>query len=222
MPDEVRRLAREALRDPVSIEVGEAVPALTVSHALYPVSHGRKTALLTEILRRTEARSVIVFTRTKHRAKSLARELGGTGCAATALQGDLSQEERHRALEGFRRGQFDVLVATDIAARGIDISTVSHVINYDAPPTADAYTHRVGRTGRATRTGEALTLVTNEDADLVRALERVLGRRIERRSLEGFEAPEILGESRRGLRRRGSRGSGPSRGSVVRARRQWV
>lgn len=222
MPEEVRWLAREALRDPVSVEVGESAPADTVSHALYPVSHGRKTALLTEILRCTEARSVIVFTRTRHRAKSLARELGGTGHAVTALQGDLSQPERRRAIEGFRRGQFAVLVATDIAARGIDISSVSHVINYDAPATADAYTHRVGRTGRATRTGEALTLVTNEDAELVRTLERVLGQRLERRRLEGFEAPEIRDESRSGLQRRGSRGSAPSRGKAVRSRRQWV
>ncbi len=223
MPEEVRRLAREALRNPVSVEVGEAAPAATVSHALYPVLHGRKTALLTELLRRTEVRSVIVFTRTKHRAKSLARELGGAGRAATALQGDLSQPERRRAIEGFRRGQFDVLVATDIAARGIDISTVSHVINYDAPATAEDYTHRVGRTGRATRTGEALTLVTSDDTELVRALERVLGKRLERRSLEGFEAPEISCEPRRGLQRRGPSGPAFARGKAVRShRRQWA
>ncbi|MBI2963564.1 MAG: DEAD/DEAH box helicase [Deltaproteobacteria bacterium] len=222
MPQEVRRLAREALRDPLCVEVGEAAPAATVSHALFPVLHGRKTALLAELLRRTEARSVIVFTRTKRRAQALARDLGDTGRTVTALQGDLSQPERRRAIDGFRQGRFDVLVATDIAARGIDISTVSHVINYDAPATADDYTHRVGRTGRATRTGEALTLVTSEDAELVRELERVLGKRLERRSVEGFEAPEIGAESRRGLRRRGSRGSAPARGRTVRSRRQWA
>jgi ATP-dependent RNA helicase RhlE len=187
MPDEVRRLAREALRDPVSVEVGAVAPAATVSHAIYPVAHARKTAALTEILRRTESQSVIVFTRTKHRATKVARDLGRSGLAAVSLQGDLSQNERRRAIEGFRGGRFDVLVATDIAARGIDVSSVSHVINYDAPDTPEAYTHRVGRTGRAARTGEALTLVTHEDAGLVRAVERVLGRRIERRRLEGFD-----------------------------------
>jgi superfamily II DNA/RNA helicase len=103
----------------------------------------------------------------------------------TSLHGNLSQTERRTALDGFRGGRFGVLVATDIAARGIDVSTVSHVINYDAPDTTDAYTHRVGRTGRATRTGQALTLITDEDRTFVKALERVLGRRLERRQLEG-------------------------------------
>ena len=196
MPDEVRRLAREALRDPVAIEVGEAAPPATVSHAFYSVSHGGKTAVLIEILRRTQAKSVIVFTRTKHRAKSLARDLAAGGCRAVSLQGNLSQRERERALDGFRSGRFGVLVATDIAARGIDVATVSHVINYDAPATAAAYTHRVGRTGRATRTGEALTLVTADDVALVKTLERVLGKRLERRQLRGRDE--------RGARRSGN------------------
>jgi ATP-dependent RNA helicase RhlE len=231
MPDEVRRLAREALRDPVCVDVGEVAPADTVSHAIYPVSHARKTGLLTEILRRTQTTSVIVFTRTKHRAKSLARELASTGLAAISLQGDLSQPERRRALDGFRQGKFDVLVATDIAARGIDVARVSHVINYDAPDTADAYTHRVGRTGRATRTGEALTLVTDEDAPLVRALERILGEPLERRRVEGFEerrsiragkAPEERRDSRRGPRRGAVRGAASGQMKRLRARRQWV
>ena len=211
MPNEVRGLTREALREPVSVEVGNAAPVATISHALYSVSHHRKTALLVEILRRTEAESVIVFTRTKHRASRLAAELARSGCAVTSLQGNLSQGERRRAIEGFRRRQFDVLVATDIAARGIDVSTVSHVINYDAPDTADAYTHRVGRTGRATRTGEAFTLITNEDIALVKALDRVLGKRLERRRLEGFDehrvlhAPSVDGRRRPGGRARSSR-----------------
>jgi len=229
MPDEVRRLASQALRNPVSIEVGEVAPPATLSHTIYPVSHGRKTALLTEILRRTQRTSVIVFTRTKHRAKSLARELASTGHAAVSLQGNLSQAERRRALDGFRQGKFDVLVATDIAARGIDVATVSHVINYDAPDTADAYTHRVGRTGRATRTGEALTLVTDEDASLVRALERILGKPLERRRVEGFDvrsstrnshAPEERVDSRRGPTVRTGATSGRMKG--LRARRQWA
>jgi ATP-dependent RNA helicase RhlE len=229
MPDEVRRLAGQALRNPVSIEVGEVAPPATLSHTIYPVSHGRKTALLTEILRRTQRTSVIVFTRTKHRAKSLARELAGTGHAAVSLQGNLSQAERRRALDGFRQGKFDVLVATDIAARGIDVAMVSHVINYDAPDTADAYTHRVGRTGRATRTGEALTLVTDEDAALVRALERILGKPLERRRVEGFDVrsstrnshgPDERVDSRRGPTVRAGATSGRMKGS--RARRQWA
>jgi ATP-dependent RNA helicase RhlE len=185
MPKQVRTLTREALRAPVSIEVGEAAPAATISHALYTASQGGKTVLLVEILARERPRSAIVFTRTKHRAKSLARDLERSGCAATSLHGNLSQAQRRTALDAFRGGRFGVLVATDIAARGIDVSTVSHVINYDAPDTTDAYTHRVGRTGRATRTGQALTLITDEDWGFVKALEHVLRAPVERRQLEG-------------------------------------
>jgi len=185
MPKEVRTLTREALRAPVSVEVGEAAPAATISHALYAASRGGKTALLVEILARERPQSAIVFTRTKHRAKSLARDLARSGCDATSLHGNLSQSQRRTALDAFRGGRFGVLVATDIAARGIDVSTVSHVINYDAPDTTDAYTHRVGRTGRATRTGQALTLITDEDWGFVKALESVLRAPVERRRLEG-------------------------------------
>ena len=185
MPNEVRALTREALRAPTTIDVGQSAPPATISHALYPVARSAKTVALQKILARTTPRSVIVFTRTKHRAKSLAVDLARRGTVATALHGNLSQGERRRALEGFRAGRFPVLIATDIAARGLDISTVSHVINYDAPDTVDAYTHRAGRTGRATRTGEAFTLVTEEDGDFVRSLERALGKRLERRHFEG-------------------------------------
>src|ERR1044071_8701588 len=117
----------------------------------------------------------------------MSRALEEKGLAATSLQGNLSQQERRRALDGFKRGRYRILVATDIVARGIDIEHVSHVVNFDAPDTLDAYTHRIGRTGRATRTGEALTLATGEDGDPVRALERVLGDRLEQRRLEGFD-----------------------------------
>jgi ATP-dependent RNA helicase RhlE len=185
MPNEVRALTREALRAPITIDVGRSAPPATISHALYPVARSGKTVALRKILARTTPRSVIVFTRTRHRAKSLAVDLATGGTVATALHGNLSQGERRRALEGFRAGRFPVLIATDIAARGLDISTVSHVINYDAPDTVDAYTHRAGRTGRATRTGEAFTLVTEDDGDFVRSLERALGKRLERRHLEG-------------------------------------
>lgn len=219
MPDEVRRLAREALVDPVYVEIGRSAPAETVSHAIYPVTEGRKKALLLELLQKPEFKSVIVFTRMKHRAKALARDLADRGCNATCLQGNLSQNERRHAIEGFRRGRYAVLVATDIVARGIDIESVSHVINYDAPESADSYTHRIGRTGRATRTGEAITLVTGADMDLVRTLERVLGGRIETRRIEGFDD----GFSNRDAFHRGPQHShqGTRTGARGRARRQW-
>jgi ATP-dependent RNA helicase RhlE len=158
-----------------------------VSHALYPVPQHLKTALLAELLRATDTQSVLVFTRTKHRAKRVAQQLQQAGFRATELQGNLSQNQRQAAMEGFRSGAFPIMVATDIAARGIDVLSISHVINYDMPDTADAYTHRIGRTGRAEQTGEAYTLVTYEDAGTVRAVERVLGSRLERRYLPGFD-----------------------------------
>jgi len=166
--------------------VGEVAPAETVSHALYPVASHLKTALLSEMLRATGPGSVLVFTRTKHRAKRIAQQLQKAGFPATALQGNLSQNQRQAALDGFRSGNFRIMVATDIAARGIDVLSISHVINYDMPDTTDAYTHRIGRTGRAERSGEAFTLVTPEDNEAIRAVERVLGRRLERRTLAGF------------------------------------
>lgn len=186
MPDDIRALARETLRDPLTVQVGHVAPAETVSHALYPVAPHLKTALLSEMLRATGPGSVLVFTRTKHRAKRIAQQLQKAGFPATALQGNLSQNQRQAALDGFRRGDFRIMVATDIAARGIDVLSISHVINYDMPDTTDAYTHRIGRTGRAERSGEAFTLVTPEDGEAIRAVERVLGRRLERRTLAGF------------------------------------
>ncbi len=187
MPDDIRRLAHEVLRDPVTVQVGHTAPASTVSHALYPVEPHLKTALLLELLRHTDTGSVLVFTRTKHRAKRIGQQLEKAGYKAASLQGNLSQNRRQAALDGFRDGSFQILVATDIAARGIDVSSISHVINYDIPDTADAYTHRIGRTGRAAKTGDAFTLVSREDDDMVRSIERVLGSKIERRTLKGFD-----------------------------------
>jgi len=187
MPDEIRGLAREVLTDPVTVQVGTTAPAVTVSHALYPVEQHLKTPLLLELLRHTDTGSVLIFTRTKHRAKRLGEQLGKAGHRAASLQGNLSQNRRQEALDGFRDGTFQVLVATDIAARGIDVSQVSHVINYDIPDTTEAYVHRIGRTGRAARTGDAFTLVTREDAAMVRAIERVLGKPLEQRKLDGFD-----------------------------------
>ncbi len=187
MPDDIRRLAHEVLRAPVTVQVNHAAPASTVSHALYPVDQHLKTALLLELLRHTDTESVLIFTRTKHRARRVGQQLEKAGYRAASLQGNLSQNRRQAALDGFRDGSYRILVATDIAARGIDVSSISHVINYDMPDTVDAYTHRIGRTGRAAKTGDAFTFVASEDNDTVRSIERVLGERIERRTLEGFD-----------------------------------
>ncbi len=186
MPSEVRHLADGVLTDPVTVEIGHSAPAKTIDHFLVPVAEERKTDLLMHLLDRPEARSVLVFTRTKHRAKRLAARLNRDGFSAAEIQGNLSQNRRQASLDGFRDGRYDVLVATDIAARGIDVASVSHVINYDFPDTPDAYTHRIGRTGRAERTGEALTFVTPNDFGNVRDLERVLRSRVARRQVAGF------------------------------------
>ena len=187
MPDDVRGLVGEVLSDPLTVQVGHAAPIETVSHAIYPVAPHLKTALLTELLLKTGPGSVLIFTRTKHRAKRVAEQLAHAGFEATSLQGNLSQNKRQAALDGFRAGDFRIMVATDIAARGIDVLSISHVINYDMPDTTDAYTHRIGRTGRAEQTGEAYTLVTADDVNEVRDVERVLGYRLERRTVPDFD-----------------------------------
>jgi ATP-dependent RNA helicase RhlE len=187
MPDDILRLAREVLHAPVTVQVNPSAPASTVTHALYPVDQHLKTALLLELLRHTDTESVLVFTRTKHRAKRVGQLLEKAGYRAASLQGNLSQNRRQAALDGFRDGHYHVLVATDIAARGIDVLRISHVINYDMPDTTDAYTHRIGRTGRAEKTGDAFTFITREDEDVVRSIERVLGEKVERRTLKGFD-----------------------------------
>jgi ATP-dependent RNA helicase RhlE len=187
MPDDIRRLAREVLHAPVIVQIGHTAPADTVCHALYPVDQHMKTALLVELLRQADTESVLIFTRTKHRAKRLGQQLERAGYSAASLQGNLSQGRRQAALNGFREGSYRILVATDIAARGIDVSSISHVINYDMPDTVDAYTHRIGRTGRAAKTGDAFTFIIREDEDMVRSIERVLGEKVERRTLKGFD-----------------------------------
>jgi len=187
MPDDIRRLARDVLQAPVTVQVNPSAPASTVTHALYPVDLHLKTALLLELLRHTDTESVLVFTRTRHRAKRVGQELEKAGYRAASLQGNLSQNKRQAALDGFRDGSHQILVATDIAARGIDVSSISHVINYDMPGSTDAYTNRIGRTERAAKTGDAFTFITREDEDMVRSIERVLGEKVERRTLEGFD-----------------------------------
>jgi superfamily II DNA/RNA helicase len=187
MPDDIRRLAQDLLHNPVTVQVGHTAPVNTVSHALYPVEQHLKTALLLELLHYTDTESVLIFTRTKHRAKRLGQQLEKAGYRASSLQGNLSQNKRQAALDGFRDGTYQVLVATDIAARGIDVSSISHVINYDIPDTVDAYTHRIGRTGRAAKTGDAFSFITRADEDTVRSIERVLAEKIERRFINGFD-----------------------------------
>lgn len=187
MPPDIRSLAQDILAEPVTVQIGHAAPVDTVSHALYPVSSHLKTALLMELLDHTDTESVLIFTRTKHRAKRLGEQLDKLGFSVSSLQGNLSQNRRQAALDGFRDGKYQILVATDIAARGIDVTRISHVINYDIPDTTEAYTHRIGRTGRAAKTGDAFTLVSEEDADMVRSIERVLGSKIERRIVKGFD-----------------------------------
>jgi ATP-dependent RNA helicase RhlE len=187
MPKEVRHLALDILIRPETVQVDNVAPAVTVSHALYPVSQHLKTDLLLQLLQQTDTQSVLVFTRTKHRAKRLGEKLDKSGFRAASLQGNLSQSRRQAALNGFRDGRFQVLVATDIAARGIDVSQISHVINFDIPDTAEAYIHRIGRTGRATRTGDAFTMVSDEDRSMVRTIEQALGAELERRYLSDFD-----------------------------------
>ncbi len=187
MPDDILRLAQELLQAPVRVQVNTTGPASNVSHMLYPVAQHLKTALLIELLRHTDTESVLIFTRTKHRAKRVGEQLGRAGYRAASLQGNLSQGQRQAVMNGFRNGTFQILVATDIAARGIDVTQISHVINYDMPDTADAYTHRIGRTGRNAKTGDAFTFITSEDEYMVRSIERVLRAKVKRCTLSGFD-----------------------------------
>jgi ATP-dependent RNA helicase RhlE len=187
MPDDILRLAHEVLQAPVKVQVNTTGPVSSVSHLLYPVDQHLKTPLLLELLRHTDTESVLIFTRTKHRAKRLGEQLEKAGYRAASLQGNLSQSQRQAVMNGFRNGTFQILVATDVAARGIDVTQISHVINYDMPDTADAYTHRIGRTGRNAKTGEAFTFITSEDENMVRSIERILHARIRRCTLKGFD-----------------------------------
>ena len=189
MPDDIRALADSILTDPATVQIGRSAPVETVSHALYPTPWNMKTEMLLAILEQTAAGRVLVFTRTKRRAKNLSLRLINSGYRASELQGNMTQNRRQQAIDGFRQGKYDILVATDVAARGIDVADISHVINFDMPDTVDAYTHRIGRTGRAHQSGEAYTLATREDAEMVRDIERVLGERIERRRMPGFDWP---------------------------------
>jgi ATP-dependent RNA helicase RhlE len=220
MPPDIRRLVQEALRIPVTVQIGHSAPVDSVSHSIYPVKQHLKTKLLTAVLRSFETDSVLVFTRTKHRADRVALQLKRTGFRATALHGDLAQNRRQAALDGFRDGSVKILVATDIAARGIDVLSISHVINLDMPENVDAYTHRIGRTGRIDQKGDALTFVTAADAAVVREIEEVLKAPLERRKLQGFDynaaAPEIPADAPRRPSGGGRTGQGQRSGGARR------
>jgi ATP-dependent RNA helicase RhlE len=194
MPRDIRRLVQEVLHNPLTVQIGHSAPVESVAHALFPVQPHLKIALLKEILRTTRTDSVVVFTRTKNRVERVAEQLSRAGYRVASLQGDMEQYRRQEALDGFRDGSLKILVATDIAARGLDILSISHVINFDMPDTTDAYTHRIGRTGRVNNTGEAFTLVTDEDKQMIKELERIFKKPIETRTLPGFnykvEAPK--------------------------------
>ena len=187
MPKEIRHLAENILTNPVTVQVDHEKPAATISHVLFKVDQSRKTALLKNILHKKDMNTTLIFTRTKYKAKNLARQLQKAGFKATSLQGNLSQNQRKLAMSGFKSGKFNIMVATDIAARGIDVSGISHVVNYDVPDTPEAYTHRTGRTGRAERTGEAFTFMTSEDGKIIQVVERNLGQKIRCETLADFD-----------------------------------
>lgn len=178
MPREVHALVDGILVNPVVVAADHTKPVTNISHAFYRVDKQRKNLLLRSILKEENIDTAIVFTRTKYKARSLAQRLEKQGFKATSIQGNLSQQKRQRALDGFKSGRYDILVATDIAARGIDVAGISHIINYDMPGTTEAYTHRTGRTGRANQSGEALTFTTSEDVKMVEHLKRTLGGRL--------------------------------------------
>jgi ATP-dependent RNA helicase RhlE len=190
MPDDIRSLSREFLDNPTVVQIGMIAPAETVAHAIYPITQKAKNNLLVSLLERTPTGRVLVFTRTKRRARNVAMLLSNQGYRTSALQGNMSQNRRQESIDGFRNGKYDILVATDIAARGIDVTDISHVINFDIPDTVDAYTHRIGRTGRAEQSGEAFTFVTPDDEVMVRQIERTLDESLERRRLANFDYGE--------------------------------
>src|SRR3954464_8590179 len=188
MPPEVEALARKYLRKPVVVQVGRRSEAVsTVTHAVYPVPRERKTTLLVELLKQADMDSVLIFTRTKHGADRIVRHLEDAGIAATAMHADKSQGERTRALDEFKSGKIRVLVATDIAQRGLDVFGITHGINDDAPQQPEDYVHRIGRTGRAAATGDAYTFMSPDEIAMVRTIERTIGQQIPRISVPGYD-----------------------------------
>ena len=190
MPPAIDSLAKWALNEPTEVEIGRRQGvAETVSHAFYPVALGQREELLLALIKQTNFKSVMIFTRTKKDADTLARFLGDEEgqYSITVMHSDIRQKDREKTLEGFKKGNFDVIIATDLAARGIDISNVSHVINYQVPENAEDYVHRIGRTGRANKEGDAFTLLAADELDHAASVERFIGQKIERRKIENFD-----------------------------------
>jgi ATP-dependent RNA helicase RhlE len=188
MPRPIVDLSRGLLRDPVRIDIERrSTPATGIAQAILPVPEHLKTDLLKALLAAGEVETALVFTRTKHRANRLWQKLSRGGITCERIHGNRSQPQREKALAAFKQGRIRVLVATDIAARGIDVEALPHVINFDVPVQADDYIHRVGRTARAGRVGEALTFASPTESDRLRSIERAVGRRLERREVEGFD-----------------------------------
>ncbi len=206
MPNDIRALAKDILKSPRTVQIGIISPADTVAHALYPMNEKIKTKCLFKVLETTATGRVIVFTRTKHRAKRLGADLNNKDYKVAVLQGNLSQNKRNMSINGFKNGKYDILVATDIASRGIDVSEVSHVINFDIPNTVDAYIHRIGRTGRAKQRGEALTFVVPDDEFMVRKIENILKAKIDRRTIDDIDYGKTNVSGSRSNEYRGSDG----------------
>jgi len=196
LPPEISQLAAWALRDPVRIEIGASRSVVsTVKHGVYVTDTSRKFGLLLALLEATNYQSVLIFSRTKHGADRIARRLRDNNHAVAVLHANRSQNQRIEALEGFKSGKYEVMVATDIAARGIDVAGVSHVINYDIPQHPEDYVHRIGRTGRAQQTGDAYTIVGHDEMKTLAAIERFIGQKVERLTLEGVNVPPQGAES---------------------------
>jgi len=187
MPPQISALARQFQRDPVRIDIDTARPPEAIQQALYPVPKHLKVPLLMAILKSMDVESMLVFTRTKREADIVTRQLNEAGISVACIHGDFRQKARLAALEGFRSGKHQVLVATNVAARGLDVEGISHVINYDVPDEAENYVHRIGRTARFDAEGDAITLVTPDDETLVQHIEYLLGSKIERKTLPGFD-----------------------------------
>ncbi len=188
VPEEIGRLASWCLRDPEKIEIGgRRTPAETINHALYPVAVAQKFDLLIALLERTDFDSVLIFCRTKEGADRISRQLKLKNHSVAVLHSNRTQTERVEALEGFKNGRYEMMVATDIAARGIDIAGVSHVINYDVPKHPEDYVHRIGRTGRALKVGDAFTIMTAEELPHVKDIERFISQKVARLKLDNFE-----------------------------------
>jgi len=225
IPPQIDTLIRWAMKSPQTVEIGiRRSPAETVKHAVYPVAEAQKTGLLLELLKRVNFDSVIVFCRTKHRADRISALLKKNSHAVAVLHSNRTQREREQALQGFRAGKYEVLVATDIAARGLDVLDVTHVINFDVPQHPEDYVHRIGRTGRAQATGDALTIMVAEDMPHMAAIERFISRKIERVKLDDFHytytalfeegkpgKPDDYPRPSRGVRLSGGYYFGPSR-----------